>query len=253
MAAVSQYLMQAIIDLQGLPSLQNAVLGGGTSLALRFEHRQSIDIDLFFSGLIGKEKFGQIEREVKESFGERLFGLTYPCYESDQYIFIRFFLRVDEGAIKIEILQNANFIDNYEVLNGIKLASIGDIAMMKLMTVANRASQKDVYDLDYITDHVPLPVLMDALRNKQDRFNREEHKTIFDMDGEVSPVDDPQLLLKFEEVAQVHQSRPKHGDNRVLPLQGSKNWIAARSSYRRKIRDYFRQNDIPFPPISSIH
>ncbi|MET3115780.1 hypothetical protein AAKU52_003537 [Pedobacter sp. CG_S7] len=40
MAAVSAELFETIIELQGLSSLKNAVLGGGTNLAIRYDHRE---------------------------------------------------------------------------------------------------------------------------------------------------------------------------------------------------------------------
>lgn len=59
MSAVSPVLLITIKELQELPSLQEARLGGGTSLALRYDHRESVDIDLLFSDIIGKSGFQQ--------------------------------------------------------------------------------------------------------------------------------------------------------------------------------------------------
>ncbi len=39
MNAVSPHLLAAIKTLQSLPSMQHAALGGGTNLALRYNHR----------------------------------------------------------------------------------------------------------------------------------------------------------------------------------------------------------------------
>jgi len=68
MAAVSAELLETIIELQSLSSLQSAVLGGGTNLEIRYDHWESIDIDLFFSGTIGKSGYQKIEEEVKSFF-----------------------------------------------------------------------------------------------------------------------------------------------------------------------------------------
>lgn len=57
MQAVSDHLLQAIKDIQKLSSFKQAALGGGTNLALRYGHRTSVDIDLFFDGIIGKKGF----------------------------------------------------------------------------------------------------------------------------------------------------------------------------------------------------
>ena len=250
MAAVSDALLQTIIELQTLNSLRDAVLGGGTSLALRYNHRQSIDIDLFFSSQIGKAGFDAIEAEVNKHFtSNRIFGLTRPCDEDDQFVFLRFFIVTNGENIKVEILQNINLLQEPDLLKGVRVATVLDVALMKLQAVSNRASQKDVYDLDYITEDVPLFELMKQLETKQRLFNQEQHKTIFDMDEEVSPVNEPQRLLTFEN-NRVDKRKPGHGDHRIVNMGSSKNWLVARSSYRKKIREYFGLIDVDFPSFN---
>jgi hypothetical protein len=53
--------------LMELPSLQPFSLVGGTALALRYGHRSSVDLDLFF-----QEKFDHfvIEKELRNEFGD---------------------------------------------------------------------------------------------------------------------------------------------------------------------------------------
>lgn len=252
MAAVSAELLETIIKLQGLSSLKNAVLGGGTNLAIRYDHRESIDIDLFFSGIIGKTGYKEIENEIQAYFGGNASRLDYPCDESDQYMFMRFWVKKHELNIKIEILQNANFLDEPEHVSGAKLASIRDIGLLKLVTASNRASFKDIYDLDYLTEDVSLTKLMADLKYKQETFKEEEHRTIFDLDNEISPIADPLRLLLFEAKAAERKNRPNHSDHRILPQPSKKNWMAAQSSYRRKVRRLFSDLGVDFPSITSI-
>lgn len=47
MNAVSSVLINTILDFQKLPSVSKFSLGGGTNLALHYNHRISIDIDFF--------------------------------------------------------------------------------------------------------------------------------------------------------------------------------------------------------------
>ncbi|MFM2369746.1 MAG: hypothetical protein RL619_2056, partial [Bacteroidota bacterium] len=60
MKAVTQAIIKAIIELQTLPTVSKFTLGGGTNLALQFNHRVSDDIDFFYDGIIGKEGFKNI-------------------------------------------------------------------------------------------------------------------------------------------------------------------------------------------------
>jgi predicted nucleotidyltransferase component of viral defense system len=192
MAAVSNELLETIKELQSLNSLNDAYLRGGTSLAVRYNHRISVDIDLFFSGIIGKDGYKAIEVEVNKHFEKRVSNLHYPCDESDQYIFLRFWIKTKKEIIKVEIMQNVNFLDEAEELSGVRVASVRDVGLMKLIAVSNRASQKDVYDLDYLTEEISIQNLFKQLKKKQEHFNSEAYRTIFDKDGkEVSPVDNP--------------------------------------------------------------
>ena len=253
MAAVSASLLETIIELQCLPSLKNAVLGGGTNLAIRYDHRESIDIDLFFSGVIGKSGYKKIEDEIQAHFKGNATRLDYPCDESDQYMFMRFWVKKDETDIKVEIMQNANFLDEPELVSGARLASIRDIGLLKLMTASNRASFKDIYDLDYLTENVSLSTLMTDLKYKQETFNSEEFRTIFDLDDEVSPVGGPLRLLLFEAKAAERKNRPNHSDHRILPQPDKKNWMGAQSSYRRKVRRLCNELGVAFPSVRPIN
>jgi len=64
MPAISDSLLEKIIEIQAHSSFKAAYLGGATNLAIRFNHRESVDIDLFFSGIIDKFGYKEIEREV---------------------------------------------------------------------------------------------------------------------------------------------------------------------------------------------
>ena len=247
MKAVSDSLIETILELQQLPSLSKSSLGGGTNLAIRYGHRISYDIDLFFPGIIGKQGYEHIKEEVSAFYGGGVFAMDYPCDEDDQFLFQRFFVRKGDTAIKVEILQNMQTHMEPESINDIKLMNEYDIALLKLMSASNRANHKDIYDLDYLTDHIALAELMNLLKSRQQTYNQQAHKNIFDQDGESSPVDDPGLLLKFEEPMKGSSSRPGHSNPRIDIIDGAKNWAVARSSWRRKVRAYFSSINKDFP------
>ena len=166
---------------------------------------------------------------------------------------MRFWVKKDETDIKVEIMQNANFLDEPELVSGARLASIRDIGLLKLMTASNRASFKDIYDLDYLTENVSLSTLMADLKCKQETFNSEEFRTIFDLDDEVSPVGDPLPLLLFEAKAAERKNRPNHSNHRILPQPDKKNWMAAQSSYRIKVRRLCNELGVAFPSLRPIN
>ncbi len=88
---------------------------------------------------------------------------------------------------------------------------------------------------------------MIKLKEKQANYAEPRHRTIFDLDDEKSPVDHPELLLKFETPVNTENSRPGHSNPRIDHLEDSKNWLLARSGWRRKVRAYFEEIGRDFP------
>ncbi|MBC8265586.1 MAG: nucleotidyl transferase AbiEii/AbiGii toxin family protein [Flavobacteriales bacterium] len=233
---VSAPLLNTLKKLQNLPSLKQFALGGGTNLALRFKHRISIDIDLFCTEIIGRKGFENIEKELKEFFGKSVLAFTYPCNENDQFIFARCLILSEGETIKIELLQNFKLLYPIEFINGTRMCSLQDIGIFKLISLANRSANKDVYDLDFITDEIPLIELYKSLIKKQEKYNAESDKNIFDLDN-TNPNIKPELLLSFDIASTENLSRPSHSDDRIVVLEGNKNWLSARTSWKTKVRD----------------
>jgi len=111
------------------------------------------------------------------------------------------------------------------------------------LTVKYASSTTEKFSLEY---------LFEQLKSKRDLYAEVEHRTIFDLDKEVSPLDEPLSLLKFDEGdLKGKRSRPHHSQNRVDILEGQKNWLATRSSWRKKVRALFDEWNISFPNPSS--
>ena len=247
MSAVSLQLIRTIKELQSLSSLSNFALAGVTNLALRYNHRKSIDIDLFCNDIIGIEGFETIAKEIKAYYNNNVFSIDYPCKENDQFVFLRCFINKPNGAIKIELLQNMKTLFPIEIINDIRLISRKDIGLFKLESAANRTGKKDIYDLDFITDDISIVDLFNYLKSKKQKFNKPTDKTIFDMDEVVCPTINPKLLLKFDGGINKKNTLPIHTDDIIDIKSGSKTWIASRTSWRMKVRKLFRHLDIVYP------
>ena len=251
--AVSETLFATILELQKLDSLKNFALGGGTNCAIRYNHRISIDIDLFCSAIIGIKGFENIENELKEFYGDKLISFTYPTKQNDQFIFARCLINNNSEFIKLEILQNSKRLRKIEKLFEAKLLSDFDIGIMKLLAVSDRMSKKDVYDLDFITDRIPLIELYKGLIIKEETYPLEEHRTIFDLNNSLSPTKDISLLLAFDKLNyQSSNSKPNHSDDNLLLLSESKNWFKARASWRKKVRQLYNELGMKFPKPKGI-
>ena len=252
MSAVSPAIVKTIIQLQSLPSLANFSLAGGTNLALQYNHRISDDIDLFSSEIIGLEVFKKSLEEVKASFGKNARNFDNPCDINDQYSFLRFFIDTDDGTmIKVDVLQNMKHLFEIETINEIRLFSKADIGLYKLVSLSNRSTKKDIYDLDFITDEIKLSTLYENLKEKAEKFDKEEHKTIFDLDKNQSVLDNLELLINFDNIT-ASSKFPTHTHDNIKITEGSKTWIEARISWRSKVRELYNYLGIDFPKPKGI-
>jgi hypothetical protein len=136
-------------------SLKPFSLVGGTVLSLRYGHRSSIDLDLFFH-----EKFNhqQIIDELEETFKHRF---VYKQQQTDFGIFC--FI----NDIKVDIVYFPHLpIEEIEVIDNIRMYSSADISAMKIQAILGRAKKKDFWDLYELLQHYPLQQLIDWHKQK---------------------------------------------------------------------------------------
>ncbi|HEV2478140.1 MAG TPA: nucleotidyl transferase AbiEii/AbiGii toxin family protein [Puia sp.] len=231
-------LLELIRELQTMESLGHFALAGGSNLSLRFNHRKSIDIDLFTNRIVGVEGWKLIERSIREKFGAAvLFCNLLNEGLGSQYCFLRALIIKGEEQIKVDMIQNVQHIDPIEDISGVRMLSIMDIGLFKLMAASNRFARKDFYDLDLITDNIPLHLLLKCLKEKKDQFKEDRHKSLFDLDHAKDPLDDVSALLPSEELEfRSSDSRHTHSNDRIDILAQGKTWLAAKSSWKRKIK-----------------
>lgn len=251
MSAVSEVLLQTIKELQSLPSLSQFALAGGTNLAFRFNHRESQDIDLFCSEVVGVKHLESIEKEVVNFYGKKnVTGIDYPAdKENDQYSFFRFFVTKTTGeTIKVEIIQNMKMMDEVEVIDNVRLVTTKDLGLFKLISGSSRAAKKDIYDLDFITEKIPIIELFEALNEKRAKYNNKEDKNIFDLDENKCPTQFPLELLNFDRNTKKRNSlKPMHSNDNILIVEGGKTWTSVGISWRMKVRALFRYLEIDYP------
>ncbi|SFO58457.1 Nucleotidyl transferase AbiEii toxin, Type IV TA system [Chitinophaga sp. YR627] len=255
--AVTPALIHSIVELQSIACLSSFALAGGTNLAFRFNHRRSIDIDLFSSQVIGKTGFEYIQSELETFYGKRLINCEIIDPEmGEQYCFLRAFIlkKKDDLIIKVEIIQNIPLIDPIEYKDGIRMLSLRDIGLLKLMSASSRKAKKDIYDLDFITDHIPLPKLFDMLSDKLNKFSGQKFESLFDLDKDQNPIENIYLLLAFDEIKyNALPSRPNYSHDSIDILPSGKNWPSARAGWRRKVIDLLRSRGLKPPPVKPIN
>ena len=141
--------------LMTLSSLHPFSLVGGTAMSLRYGHRSSIDLDLFYH-----EKFDHkiIEDELRQVFGND-FG-----YESGHKQF-GIFCYIEK--VKVDIVYFPHLpISTIELEDGIRLYSNVDIGAMKIQAILGRGRKKDFWDLYELLQHYPLEQLISWHKQK---------------------------------------------------------------------------------------
>lgn len=117
--------------------LKSAYLAGGTALALQIGHRVSLDLDFFTKKRFDAKTLARELAELSTGFTlERLENNTLLGY-LDKAKFSLFFY-------------DYPLIDKTEDYAGNNLASLRDIAAMKLLAISDRGTKRDFIDLYYI-------------------------------------------------------------------------------------------------------
>jgi hypothetical protein len=139
-----------------LPYIQSFYLAGGTALALRLGHRISRDLDLFANiETLDDEMRYQIINELQS---EHVVVL-------DQDSVLGLVLMVDDLPLSF-FSYNYPLLEPTVEVDGVQLAGLTDIGLMKLDAVAGRGTRKDFYDLYTIAAHVPLEELFARSKEK---------------------------------------------------------------------------------------
>lgn len=141
--------------LMKLPSLKGFSLVGGTALALRYGHRSSDDLDLFFH-----EKFDHqiILDELRNEFGENI-------HIESGHQKIGIFCYIDN--IKVDIVYTPFLpIASVESRQSIRIYSSADIAAMKIQAILGRAKKKDFWDLHELLKHFSLEQIIEWHKKK---------------------------------------------------------------------------------------
>ncbi|MCC8119021.1 MAG: nucleotidyl transferase AbiEii/AbiGii toxin family protein [Bacteroidales bacterium] len=148
--------LELIKVLQREPLLNNFRLVGGTALALQMGHRISVDIDLFTD-----TDFNIID--VSEMLKKKFNATISKCRD--------YTINGTINGVKLDVLAHRYpWIDDIVEVDGIEMASMRDLAAMKLNAISHSGERmKDFVDLAYISKYLSLE---DMLRCYEERYNQ---------------------------------------------------------------------------------
>jgi len=161
-------------------------LVGGTALSLHLGHRMSIDIDLFSDSVYGSIDFSLIEHFLKNAFpffrtnGTGLIGMGCSYLIGSSAV----------NAIKLDVYYtNDNFIRQVELYDGVRLASVEEIAAMKMDVISRGGRKKDFWDIHEILNHHSLQHLI-QLHKERHEYLHDEVKLISQLNNHSIADDD---------------------------------------------------------------
>ena len=149
---VSDNLAEVLNQLMRMEELNSFRLVGGTALSLQLGHRLSVDIDLFTDKLYGSVDFESIEKGLENSFpfvdmlykGNVGFGKSYQVGSSEK------------ASVKLDLFYTDDFIRPIIEIDAIRMATIEEIAAMKMEVIGNNGRKKDFWDVHELLDYLSL-------------------------------------------------------------------------------------------------
>lgn len=168
--------LELLRRLQSLSIFEHSRLVGGTALALQLGHRKSIDLDMF----------GTIEATSEE--------IQDACRNAGELEISKTSKNINiywVDGIKVDCVNYPyEWLEECKVLDGLRLASVNDIAAMKISAIINRGTKKDFIDLHFLLKEMSLNQILDLYDKKYpdgSRFIAIKSLTYFE-DAESDPM-----------------------------------------------------------------
>jgi len=149
---VSGNLLKTLTQLMQMEEFNPFRLVGGTALSLQLGHRISVDIDLFTDANYESIDFTAIDNLLKTTFpftemlylGNNSFGKSYYIGNSRN------------EAVKLDLFYTDSFIFPTVEKDFLRMASIEEIAAMKMEVIGNGGRKKDFWDIHELLDYLSL-------------------------------------------------------------------------------------------------
>jgi Nucleotidyl transferase AbiEii toxin, Type IV TA system len=134
-------------------SLKDFFLVGGTALSLQIGHRISIDIDLF---------------NTKEFDENSMLNKLEAQYSFSQLYQDKNTLKGEVDGIKVDLISHTYpLIKPLVVIDGIRMASLNDIAAMKLNAISGNGTRiKDFIDIAYLSSSLTFAEMVNSYEQK---------------------------------------------------------------------------------------
>lgn len=144
--------LRAIQLVSGLPETKKAYLAGGTTLALQIGHRISVDLDFFT-----QYEFNEAELSAKLAY--------IPEFVQDGTAKWTVWGKI--GRTKFSLFYyKYPLLEKTVLFEGIQLASLADIAAMKIHAIEGRGTRRDFVDVYFLSKKYSLKQMLDFYQEK---------------------------------------------------------------------------------------
>lgn len=135
-------------------------LAGGSAAALHLGHRLSLDLDFFT-----EKKFESPELELLEDL-KKVSDISSLSIAPGT-------LHCEMNGVRLSFFQYTYpLLYTFHKLENVSIADLREIALMKIVAIADRGSKKDFIDLYFAAKEVmPLPELFSAFQKKYKKIN----------------------------------------------------------------------------------
>lgn len=165
-------------NLMSLDILKDYHLVGGTSLALQYGHRISVDIDLFGKPSLN---YPNLISELKKIGTAEILVENAPIFQALL------------NNVKLDVVTYPyDLLEPLKIQDGIRLVDPSDIAAMKITAIGTRGKKRDFFDLYFLLENYHLSEIINFCEKKfpdKDFYHYIKALTYFDdADKDTSPI-----------------------------------------------------------------
>ena len=212
MSELDDKILQLLFRLSNLDFLNEYYLADGTNLALRYNHRTSIDLDFFIFSDFNLEENNFLYQQLLTEF---------DSLNNSKVSSVGVFTFIDN--IKVDfVIYPYKLIGQIDEINNVKLASIIDIAAMKMNAIVGRGSKKDFFDIHFLLGYLNFSEMIEAYKQK------------YKIDNLTQLV----MSLTFFDDAQDNLKR----DNIFEPKNHQASWAQIRQDIKAELKKYIEAN-----------
>lgn len=151
---------QAFYKAANLSFISQFYLAGGTGLALHLGHRFSVDLDFF------SPTPDAVGPDVRAALREALDDPTLSITHDKDATFVVIWRGVGVSFFRLHFYP---LVQQPVLVEGVPVATVEEIGAMKLAAIIDRGTRKDLVDLYYILQQVPIERLFEVAAEKYAR------------------------------------------------------------------------------------